>query len=69
MFLVGAAGRAFGTRVALVSVGASAIKKQASRRLVLAAARLANYRSFRNAGIQGCSAGDGRRHIGRPRVP
>ena len=49
MFLVGATGRAFGTRVALVSVGASAIKKQASRRLVLAAARLANYRSFRNA--------------------
>ena len=50
MFLTCLAGRVFGTRVALVSVGANVIRQRMSRRLVVAAARCACYRSFRDAG-------------------
>ena len=38
----------FGTKVALVSVGATEIRQPLARRLVIAAARLAYYRSFRD---------------------
>jgi polysaccharide pyruvyl transferase WcaK-like protein len=48
MFLLGAAGRLFGTRVALVSVGASEIKQPLTRMLLNSAARLAFYRSYRD---------------------
>jgi polysaccharide pyruvyl transferase WcaK-like protein len=49
MFLVCASGRLFGTKVALVSVGANDISKRLTRQLVITAARLAYYRSFRDA--------------------
>ena len=49
MFLVSAFGRLFGTKVALVSVGANDIRQPLARRLVIAAARLAYYRSFRDS--------------------
>ena len=48
MFLVSAFGRMLGTKVALVSVGATDIRQPLARRLVIAAARLAYYRSFRD---------------------
>jgi len=48
MFLVSAFGRLFGTKVALVSVGANDIRQPLARRLVTAAARLAYYRSYRD---------------------
>lgn len=48
MFLVSAFGRLFGTKVALVSVGANDIRQPLARRLVTAAARLVYYRSFRD---------------------
>jgi polysaccharide pyruvyl transferase WcaK-like protein len=49
LFLLCASGRLFGTRVALVSVGASEIGHRATRALVRRSARLATYRSFRGA--------------------
>ena len=48
MFLVCAFGRLFGTKVALVSVGADYIRQWPARRLITAAARLAYYRSYRD---------------------
>lgn len=48
MFLVCASGRIFGTKVALVSVGANEIRQRLTRWLVIAAARRAYYRSFRD---------------------
>lgn len=48
MFLVSALGKMFGTKVALVSVGATEIRQPLARRLVVGAARLAYYRSFRD---------------------
>lgn len=48
IFLISAFGRAFGTKVALVSVGATGIRQPLARRLVTAAARLTYYRSFRD---------------------
>jgi polysaccharide pyruvyl transferase WcaK-like protein len=48
MFLVCAAGRLFGTKVALISVGANDIHQRLTRRLIIAAARLAYYRSYRD---------------------
>ena len=48
MFLLCAAGRLFGTKVALISVGASAINQRATRWLFTSAAKLAFYRSFRD---------------------
>jgi len=50
MFLLCAAGRLFGTKVALVSVGANVIKQPLARWLCRSAARLAFYRSYRDAG-------------------
>ncbi len=48
LLLLCASGRVFGTKVALVSVGASGIKKRATRWLFTAAAKLAFYRSYRD---------------------
>ena len=52
MFLLCASGRLLGTKVALVSVGANVIHKRLTRQLVTTAARLAHYRSFRDAGAR-----------------
>ncbi|MCT9145712.1 polysaccharide pyruvyl transferase family protein, partial [Streptomyces violarus] len=49
LFLLCASGRLFGTRVALVSVGADAIRDRPTRALVRWSARLAAYRSYRDA--------------------
>jgi polysaccharide pyruvyl transferase WcaK-like protein len=49
LFLLSASGRLFGTKVALVSVGADQINKRATRWLSNATARLASYRSYRDA--------------------
>ncbi|MFJ8717442.1 polysaccharide pyruvyl transferase family protein [Streptomyces violaceus] len=49
LFLLCASGRLFGTRVALVSVGADAIRNRPTRALVRWSARLAAYRSYRDA--------------------
>jgi polysaccharide pyruvyl transferase WcaK-like protein len=49
LFLVGAAGRLTGTKVAMVSVGADIINKRATRWLLTRAARLSAYRSYRDA--------------------
>ncbi|MFF5520135.1 polysaccharide pyruvyl transferase family protein [Streptomyces coeruleorubidus] len=48
LFLLCATGRLFGTRVALVSVGAAAIGNRPTRALVRWSARLATYRSYRD---------------------
>jgi polysaccharide pyruvyl transferase WcaK-like protein len=48
MFLLCASGKLFGTKVALVSVGANMIQKRSTRSLLNAAARLAYYRSYRD---------------------
>ncbi|MGC5566064.1 polysaccharide pyruvyl transferase family protein [Streptomyces sp. FR-108] len=49
LFLLCASGRLFGTRVALVGVGAAPIRDRATRALVHRSARLAAYRSYRDA--------------------
>ncbi|MEV8528640.1 polysaccharide pyruvyl transferase family protein [Streptomyces sp. NPDC052000] len=49
LFLLCATGRLFGTRVALVGVGAAAIGRRPTRALVRWSARLATYRSYRDA--------------------
>jgi len=49
MFLLCASGKLVGTKVALVSVGASPINKRLTRSLFNWAARLAYYRSYRDA--------------------
>ena len=48
MFLLCASGRIFGTKVALVSVGANVINQRLTRWLFNSAARLAFYRSYRD---------------------
>jgi len=48
IFLLSAAGRLFGTKVALVSVGANVISQRMTAWLFNAAARLAYYRSYRD---------------------
>jgi polysaccharide pyruvyl transferase WcaK-like protein len=48
MFLLCASGRLFGTKVALVSVGANIINQRLTRWLFNSAARLAFYRSYRD---------------------
>ena len=48
MFLLCASGRLFGTKVALVSVGANVTDHRVTRRLISGAARLAHYRSYRD---------------------
>ena len=50
MFLLCTSGRLFGTKVALVSVGASLINQRLTRWLFDSAARLAFYRSYRDIG-------------------
>jgi polysaccharide pyruvyl transferase WcaK-like protein len=49
MFQLGASGRIFGTKVALVGVGAGVIKQPMTRWLLVRAARLAFFRSYRDA--------------------
>ncbi|MDQ1034723.1 polysaccharide pyruvyl transferase WcaK-like protein [Streptomyces sp. V3I8] len=49
LFLLCASGRLFGTKVALVGVGAAPIGDRATRALVRRSARLATYRSYRDA--------------------
>ncbi|RCH64305.1 hypothetical protein DT019_33545 [Streptomyces sp. SDr-06] len=49
LFLLCASGRLLGTRVALVGVGAAPIGNRATRTLVRWSARLASYRSYRDA--------------------
>ncbi|MFI7400911.1 polysaccharide pyruvyl transferase family protein [Streptomyces sp. NPDC049541] len=49
LFLLCASGRLLGTRVALVSVGANEIRNRPTRALVRWSARLAAYRSYRDA--------------------
>jgi polysaccharide pyruvyl transferase WcaK-like protein len=49
MFLLSAFGRMFGTKVALVSVGADINEQRVMRWLVARTARLAHYRSYRDA--------------------
>ncbi|NUK71980.1 polysaccharide pyruvyl transferase family protein [Streptomyces lunaelactis] len=49
LFLLCATGRLFGTRVALVSVGAAEIGNRPTRALVRWSARLATYRSYRDS--------------------
>ncbi len=49
MFLLCASGRLFGTKVALVSVGANSPNQRLTRWLFSSAARLAFYRSYRDA--------------------
>ena len=48
LFLLCASGRLFGTKVALVSVGANVINRRLTRWLSTSAARLAFYRSYRD---------------------
>lgn len=48
MFMLSAAGRMFGTKVALVSIGAGPIRQRMTAWLYNAAARLATYRSYRD---------------------
>ena len=50
MFLVSASGRVFGTRVALVSVGASVLSQRLTKLFITWAAKLAFYRSYRDTG-------------------
>jgi len=49
LLVLAASGRLFGTKVALVSVGADLINKRANRWVSNATARLASYRSYRDA--------------------
>jgi polysaccharide pyruvyl transferase WcaK-like protein len=49
MFLLSASGRLFGTKVALVGVGANHINQRMTRWLFIRAARLAFFRSYRDA--------------------
>ena len=50
MFLLCASGKLFGTKVALVSVGAGVINPRLTRWLLISAAKLAFYRSYRDIG-------------------
>lgn len=52
LFLLGVYGKLFRTKVALVSVGAGAVKQPMTRWLTNSAARNAYYRSFRDAGAR-----------------
>ena len=48
IFLLSASGSLFGTKVALVSVGANVTNHRLTRRLITTAVRLASYRSYRD---------------------
>ena len=50
MFLVSVSGRVTGTKVALVSVGASGARQRLTRLFITTAAKLAFYRSYRDPG-------------------
>jgi polysaccharide pyruvyl transferase WcaK-like protein len=50
MFLVSVSGRVFGTKVALVSVGAGGASQRLTKQFVTTAAKLAFYRSYRDPG-------------------
>ena len=50
MFVLSAAGKLFGTKVAFVSVGAGPVHQRTTRWLFNSAARLASYRSYRDPG-------------------
>ncbi|HVW41035.1 MAG TPA: polysaccharide pyruvyl transferase family protein [Amycolatopsis sp.] len=50
LFWLGVTARLTGTKVALVSVGSNVISKRATRWVIVRAARLAHYRSFRDSG-------------------
>jgi len=50
MFLVSASGKMFGTKVAMVSVGASVLSQRLTRVFFTSAAKLAFYRSYRDTG-------------------
>jgi polysaccharide pyruvyl transferase WcaK-like protein len=52
LFLLSASGKAFGTKVAMVSVGAGAVNQPVTRWLFNTAARLAFYRSYREPGAK-----------------
>jgi polysaccharide pyruvyl transferase WcaK-like protein len=49
MTQLGVSGRLFGTKVAMIGVGATVISRPATRWLIVRAARLAFYRSYRDA--------------------
>ena len=49
LFVLSASGKLFGTKVALVSVGANVVSQRLTRWLYKSAARLAYYRSYRDA--------------------
>jgi polysaccharide pyruvyl transferase WcaK-like protein len=65
LFLLCVFGRLFGTKVALVSVGATTVKQRMMRRLQNSAARLAFYRSYRDL----ASLDAMRPRLSRPRIP
>jgi polysaccharide pyruvyl transferase WcaK-like protein len=50
MFLLSVSGRVFGTKVVLVSVGASVLSQRLTKWFITTAARLAFYRSYRDTG-------------------
>jgi polysaccharide pyruvyl transferase WcaK-like protein len=50
MFLLSTSGRVFGTKVALVSVGASVLSQRLTKLFFTSAAKLAFYRSYRDTG-------------------
>ncbi len=50
MFLLSASGKMFGTKVAMVSVGASVLSQRLTRVFFTSAAKLAFYRSYRDTG-------------------
>ena len=50
MFLASVSGRAFGTKVAMVSVGSSVISRRLTKWFITSAARFAFYRSYRDTG-------------------
>lgn len=52
LFLLSASGRVFGTKVAMVNVGAGAINQPLTRWFFNSAARFASYRSYRDAGAR-----------------
>ena len=69
MFLLCAGGRLTGTKVALVSVGANTIKQRPTRFFFDTAARLACYRSYRDAQSREAMAEAGHERVGRPGLP
>lgn len=61
IFVVSVSGRAFRTKVALVSVGANVVSQRVTRWLYRSAARLACYRSYRDAASRDAMASRGAR--------